>query len=83
MRVVRCSLASTQRVVRLGHARWDIQNPGFNELVNAWHGDHVYKHDSNAIEAFWLTLLLAYNLFHAFVRLNLKVEGHSLKGISG
>ena len=34
----------TARVVRLGHQRWDIENQGFNELVNGWHADHVYKH---------------------------------------
>jgi hypothetical protein len=44
------SLASTELVVRLGHARWDIENFGFNELVNGWHADHVYKHDPDAIE---------------------------------
>ena len=26
----------TEGVVRLGHQRWDIENPGFNELVNGW-----------------------------------------------
>jgi hypothetical protein len=66
--------ASTQRVVRLGHARWDIENYGFNELVNGWHTDHVYRHHANAIEAFTLLAFLAYNLFHAFLRLNLKPQ---------
>ena len=28
------SPATTESVVRLGHARWDIENYGFNELVN-------------------------------------------------
>ncbi len=66
------SQASTECVVRLGHARWDIENYGFNELVNDWHADHVYKHDSRAMEAFCLVAFLAYNLFHAFLALNLK-----------
>ena len=44
--------ASPELVVRLGHARWDIENYGFNELVNGWHADHVYKHHPHAIEAF-------------------------------
>lgn len=68
------SQASTEWVVRLGHARWDIENYGFNELVNAWHADHVYKHDSHAMEAFALVAFLAYNLFHAFLTLNLKPQ---------
>lgn len=66
------SLASTERIVQLGHARWDIENYGFNELVNGWHADHVYRHDPTAIEAFYLTAFLAFNLFHAFLTLNVK-----------
>jgi len=66
--------ASTERAVSLGHQRWDIENHGFNELVQHWHADHVYKHDSNAIEAFLLTTFLAYNIFHAFLTLNLKPQ---------
>jgi hypothetical protein len=65
---------STEGVVRLGHARWDIENYGFNELVNAWHADHVYRHDAHAMENFALVAFLAYNLFHAFLILNLKPQ---------
>jgi hypothetical protein len=66
--------ACTELVVRLGHARWDIENYGFNELVNDWHADHVYKHHPNAIEAFTLLAFLAYNLFHAFLTRNVKPQ---------
>lgn len=62
----------TAGVVRLGHQRWDIENQGFNELVNGWHADHVYKHEPQAIENFLLTAFLAFNLFHAFVARNLQ-----------
>lgn len=68
------SLARTELVVRLGHARWDIENYGFNELVNGWHADHVYKHDPDAIEAFYLVVFVAFNIFHAFLILNLKPQ---------
>jgi hypothetical protein len=68
------ALASTALVVRLGHGRWDIENHGFNELVNGWHADHVYKHHPVAIEALSLVAFLAFNLFHAFLTLNLKPE---------
>lgn len=64
----------TQDLINLGHARWDIENKELNELVNEWEADHVYKHDIVAIEAFWLIIMLAYNLFHAFINLNLKPE---------
>jgi len=65
---------STERAVGFGHPRWDIENHGFNELVQGWHADHVYRHDPNAIECFLLTAFLACNLFHAFFALNLKPE---------
>ena len=64
--------ASTAACVDLGHNRWRIENEGFNELVNHWHGDHVYKHDPNALLNFWLLTLLAYTVFHAFYLRNLK-----------
>jgi hypothetical protein len=67
-------LASTERAVGLGHQRWDIENHGFNELVNGWHADHIYKHEPNAIECFLLIAFLACNIFQAFFSLNLKPQ---------
>lgn len=64
----------TEELVKLGHGRWKIENNGFNELVNYWHADHVYRHDPVAIEAFWLLISLAFILFQAFIGLNLKPE---------
>jgi hypothetical protein len=64
----------TARAVTLGHQRWDIENQGFNELVNGWHADHIYKHDPNAIECFLLLAFLACNIFQAFFALNLKPQ---------
>jgi len=62
----------TKEFVEIAHARWKIENEGFNELVNYWHADHVYRHDPVAIETFWLLTMLSYILFHAFINLNLK-----------
>jgi hypothetical protein len=64
--------ASVERAVHLGHQRWDIENYAFNELANEWHSDHVFKHESGAIECFLLVAFLAYNIFHAFLALNVK-----------
>ena len=64
--------ASVERAVGFGHQRWDIENHGFNELVNAWKADHVFTHESNAIECFLLMTFLAFILFHAFLYLNVK-----------
>src|SRR5216683_7895128 len=65
-------LEDIEQVVRLGHQRWDIENYGFQELANEWHSDHVFKHDPGAIECFLLVTFLAYNIFHAFLALNVK-----------
>jgi hypothetical protein len=67
-------VAGTRSIISLGHGRWRIENNGFNELVNDWHADHVYKHEPNALVVFLLLLLLACNLFHALVSLNLKAQ---------
>ena len=61
-----------QRAVAFGHQRWDIENHGFNELVEGWNADHVLKHDAAAIECFLLMTFLAFTLFHAFLYLNVK-----------
>lgn len=64
--------ASATEVVNLGHARWRIENQGFNETTNRWAADHVYKHDPTAILIFCLMTMLAYNLFYAFYHRNLQ-----------
>jgi hypothetical protein len=64
--------ASTVAVARLGHSRWTIENQGFNQLVNQWHADHVYKHEPQAILVFWLLVTACLNLFLAFYSRNLK-----------
>jgi hypothetical protein len=64
--------ASTGAVVHLGHGRWDIENQGFNELVNQWHADHVYRHDPTALLVFWLLAQVCLTVFCAFFRRNLK-----------
>ncbi len=61
-----------ERCVGFGHQRWDIENHGFNELVNGWHADHVLTHHPTAIECFLLLTFLAFILFHAFLYLNVK-----------
>lgn len=69
---IRKHIAPTESFVLTAHGRWDIENKAFNELTTYWHANHVYKHTVGAIEAFWLITMLAYNLFHAFITLNLK-----------
>jgi hypothetical protein len=64
--------APTGTVVQLGHGRWDIENQGFNELVNQWHADHVYRHDPTALLVFWLLAQICLTVFCAFFRRHLK-----------
>jgi hypothetical protein len=66
------SQASTGAVVQIGHRRWDIENQGFNELVNQYHADHIYRHEPTAMLVFWLLMQLCLNIFVAFFRRNLK-----------
>ena len=64
--------APTDSIVRFGHARWQIENQGFNEIVNDWHADHYFHHHPNSIVAIWLILFIAHAIFHCFVSRNLK-----------
>ena len=64
--------AGTAAAIELGHGRWSIENQGFNELVNRWHADHVYRHDGHAMLVLWLLTMIGVNLFTAFYRRNLK-----------
>jgi IS4 transposase len=64
--------ASTHAILHLGHRRWGIENEGFNELVNQYHADHVYRHEPTAMLVFWLLTQLCLNVFTAFFRRNLK-----------
>jgi len=66
--------APTEAVIELGHDRWVIENNELNELLTYWHADHLYRHHPTAIDAFWLLTMLAYNLFHVFIYLNLKAQ---------
>ena len=45
------ALAPTKTIVQAGHGRWGIENQGFNELCNQWHGDHGYKYNAHALIA--------------------------------
>src|ERR1700756_5530348 len=60
------------RIVPLGHQRWDIENYAFHELAHEWDCDLVFKHDPGAIECFLLVAFLAYNIFHVFLARNVK-----------
>jgi len=65
-------VASARHIQRWGHDRWDLENRGFNELVNLWRMDHCFVHDPTAIEVLLLTLALAFLTTYLFYERNLK-----------
>jgi hypothetical protein len=63
-----------------GHARWDIENRGFNELAEYWAMDHCFHHEPNAILVILMILALAFGLTTFFFDRNLKPQvrqGHT------
>jgi hypothetical protein len=75
------ALLDTERVTAFGHARWQIENQGFNELSTAWHSDHYFHHHPVSILAFWLILFVAHAVFHCFITRNLKPAARARKSI--
>jgi len=61
-----------KNTVRICHSRWQIENQCFNETVNTWNADHVYRHSANAIIVFLLLLFTCVNIFNIFRIRNIK-----------
>ena len=66
------NLAGLKNTVAICHSRWQIENQCFNETVNTWNADHVYRHSANAIIAFLLLLFICVNIFNIFRIRNIK-----------
>jgi hypothetical protein len=66
------NVVPASKIRQWGHDRWDLENRGFNELVNLWHMDHCFVHNTTAIEVLLLTLFLAFVLTYLFYERNLK-----------
>ena len=65
-------LVNLKNTVRVCHSRWQIENQCFNETVNTWNADHVYRHSANAIIVFLLLLFTCVNIFNIFRIRNIK-----------
>ena len=61
-----------KNTVKVCHSRWQIENKCFNETVNTWKADHIYRHSKNAIIAFLLLLFICVNIFNIFRARNIK-----------
>jgi hypothetical protein len=73
------SVVGLKNVVSICHSRWQIENCCFNEIVNTWNGNHVYRHSQNAISAFILFLFIVLNIFNIFFTRNIKEARISTK----
>lgn len=60
------AVATALTVWHIGHARWDVEERGFNEWVTHWGFDHCFTHQPVAITAILLTLTLAHALTVVF-----------------
>lgn len=61
-----------KNTVSICHSRWQIENQCFNETVNTWNADHIYRHSANAIMVFLLLLFIVVNIFNIFQTRNIK-----------
>jgi len=65
-------VVGSKNAVSIFHARWQIENCCFGELVDTWNADHVYRHSVNAISAFILFLFIVLNILNIFFARNIK-----------
>ena len=49
------------------HARWGIENEGFNELKNQWNLKHCYIANENAIDVIMQMIMISYNLWELYI----------------
>ncbi len=58
---------SEQTINKIIHARWDIENNGFNELKNYWNMKHCFIADENAIDVIIETIIMSYNIWEMYL----------------
>ena len=76
-------VVSTETVCRIGHSRWEIENQGFNYMVNHLNMNHIFRHHPTAIIGLLLVCFIAYILLQAFHKLNLKPQRRSQISLLG
>lgn len=66
--VVSTSLSlKNETINKIIHARWDIENEGFNELKNYWHMDHCFMANRKAIDVILQMMIISYNLWELYL----------------
>jgi DDE family transposase len=66
---------SARQLLRVGRARWHIENTGFNQWTQHWRFEHVFTTDGNAIAAIFALFFVAFNVLQLFVYRQLKSYG--------
>lgn len=66
-----------QTINRIIHARWDIENNGFNELKNYWNMKHCFIANENAIDVIVESIIMSYNLWEMYLYQHL----HNFEGM--
>ena len=56
-----------ETINKIIHARWDIENNGFNELKNYWNMKHCYICEANAIDVILEIIIMSYNLWEMYI----------------
>ena len=63
---------SRRTALKIGRARWHIENTAFNQWIQYWNLGHVFRHTDNALLALLLLWILAFNLLQLFLYRRLK-----------
>ena len=58
---------SEETINKIIHARWDVENNGFNELKNYWNMKHCYIAEENAIDVIIEMIIMSYNLWEMYL----------------
>lgn len=56
-----------ETVNKIIHARWDIENNGFNELKTYWNMKHCYISEENAIDVILEMIIMSYNIWEMYL----------------
>jgi hypothetical protein len=68
----RARKVSRRTALKIIRGRWHIENTGFNQWIQYWNLEHVFRHTGNAILALLLLWTLAFNLLQLFIYRRLK-----------
>ena len=56
-----------ETINKIMHARWDIENDGFNELKNYWNMNHCFMADEKGINVILQMIIMSYNLWKLYI----------------